>query len=58
MFTEKMDTTRQSPSDICQTASACQLGEQRLRLLACGSPATGRNWNSVLKIGEMIDARS
>jgi uncharacterized protein (DUF1697 family) len=25
---------------------------------ACGSPATGRNWNSVLKIGEMIDARS
>jgi uncharacterized protein (DUF1697 family) len=24
---------------------------------ACGSPATGRNWNSVLKIGEMIDAR-
>jgi uncharacterized protein (DUF1697 family) len=25
---------------------------------ACGSPATGRNWNSVLKIGEMIVARS
>jgi hypothetical protein len=25
---------------------------------ACGSPATGRNWNSVPKIGEMIDARS
>ena len=25
---------------------------------ACGSPATGRNWNSVLKIGEMIGARS
>jgi uncharacterized protein (DUF1697 family) len=25
---------------------------------ACGSPATGRNWNTVLKIGEMIDARS
>ena len=24
---------------------------------ACGSPATGRNWNSVLKIGEMIAAR-
>lgn len=24
---------------------------------ACGSPATGRNWNSVVKIGEMIDAR-
>ena len=24
---------------------------------ACGSPATGRNWNSVLKIAEMIDAR-
>jgi uncharacterized protein (DUF1697 family) len=24
---------------------------------ACGSPATGRNWNSVLKIGEMIEAR-
>jgi uncharacterized protein (DUF1697 family) len=25
---------------------------------ACGSPATGRNWNTVLKIGEMIEARS
>jgi uncharacterized protein (DUF1697 family) len=24
---------------------------------ACGSPTTGRNWNSVLKIGEMIEAR-
>jgi uncharacterized protein (DUF1697 family) len=24
---------------------------------ACGSPATGRNWNSVLKIAEMIEAR-
>jgi uncharacterized protein (DUF1697 family) len=24
---------------------------------ACGSPATGRNWNTVVKIGEMIDAR-
>jgi uncharacterized protein (DUF1697 family) len=24
---------------------------------ACGSPATGRNWNSVLKIGEIIEAR-
>ena len=24
---------------------------------ACGSPATGRNWNSVLKIAEMIDTR-
>jgi len=24
---------------------------------ACGSPSTGRNWNSVLKIGEMIEAR-
>jgi uncharacterized protein (DUF1697 family) len=24
---------------------------------ACGSPATGRNWNTVLKIGEMIEAR-
>lgn len=24
---------------------------------ACGSPATGRNWNSVLKISEMIDDR-
>lgn len=24
---------------------------------ACGSPATGRNWNSVLKIGELIEAR-
>jgi uncharacterized protein (DUF1697 family) len=24
---------------------------------ACGSPSTGRNWNSVLKIGEMIAAR-
>ena len=24
---------------------------------ACGSPATARNWNSVLKIGEMIDPR-
>jgi uncharacterized protein (DUF1697 family) len=25
---------------------------------ACGSPTTGRNWNSVLKISEMIAARS
>jgi uncharacterized protein (DUF1697 family) len=25
---------------------------------ACGSPATGRNWNSVVKIGEMIEARN
>lgn len=25
---------------------------------ACGSPATGRNWNSVLKIGQMIEDRS
>ncbi len=25
---------------------------------ACGSPTTGRNWNSVLKIHEMITARS
>jgi uncharacterized protein (DUF1697 family) len=24
---------------------------------ACGSPSTGRNWNSVLKIGEIIEAR-
>jgi uncharacterized protein (DUF1697 family) len=24
---------------------------------ACGSPTTGRNWNSVLKICEMIEAR-
>jgi uncharacterized protein (DUF1697 family) len=24
---------------------------------ACGSPATGRNWNTVLKIGEMVRAR-
>ena len=24
---------------------------------ACGSPATGRNWNSVLKIGKMIEER-
>jgi uncharacterized protein (DUF1697 family) len=24
---------------------------------ACGSPTTGRNWNSVVKIGEMIEAR-
>jgi uncharacterized protein (DUF1697 family) len=24
---------------------------------ACGSPTTGRNWNSVLKIGEMIAER-
>jgi uncharacterized protein (DUF1697 family) len=24
---------------------------------ACGSPTTGRNWNSVLKIQEMIAAR-
>jgi uncharacterized protein (DUF1697 family) len=24
---------------------------------ACGSPTTGRNWNSVLKIREMIEAR-
>jgi uncharacterized protein (DUF1697 family) len=24
---------------------------------ACGSPATGRNWNSVLKIHELIEAR-
>lgn len=24
---------------------------------ACGSPTTGRNWNSVTKIAEMIDAR-
>jgi uncharacterized protein (DUF1697 family) len=24
---------------------------------ACGSPTTGRNWNSVLKIGDMIAAR-
>jgi uncharacterized protein (DUF1697 family) len=24
---------------------------------ACGSPSTGRNWNSVLKIREMIEAR-
>jgi uncharacterized protein (DUF1697 family) len=24
---------------------------------ACGSPATGRNWNSVLKIADMIDTR-
>lgn len=24
---------------------------------ACGSPTTGRNWNSVTKIGEMIAAR-
>jgi uncharacterized protein (DUF1697 family) len=24
---------------------------------ACGSPATGRNWNSVLKIREMIETR-
>jgi uncharacterized protein (DUF1697 family) len=25
---------------------------------ACGSPTTGRNWNSVLKIAEMIEART
>lgn len=25
---------------------------------ACGSPASGRNWNSVLKIGQMIEDRS
>jgi len=25
---------------------------------ACASPATGRNWNSVVKIGEMIVARN
>jgi len=25
---------------------------------ACGSPTTGRNWNSVTKIGEMIEARA
>ncbi|MGA8815723.1 MAG: DUF1697 domain-containing protein [Xanthobacteraceae bacterium] len=25
---------------------------------ACGSPTTGRNWNSVLKISEMIDERA
>jgi uncharacterized protein (DUF1697 family) len=25
---------------------------------ACGSPTTGRNWNSVLKIREMVDART
>jgi uncharacterized protein (DUF1697 family) len=25
---------------------------------ACGSPATGRNWNSVLKIQTMIEARA
>jgi uncharacterized protein (DUF1697 family) len=24
---------------------------------ACGSPTTGRNWNTVLKIGEMLAAR-
>jgi uncharacterized protein (DUF1697 family) len=24
---------------------------------ACGSPTTGRNWNSVMKISEMIEAR-
>jgi uncharacterized protein (DUF1697 family) len=24
---------------------------------ACGSPTTGRNWNSVMKIRDMIDAR-
>lgn len=24
---------------------------------ACASPATGRNWNSVLKIGQMIEVR-
>jgi uncharacterized protein (DUF1697 family) len=24
---------------------------------ACGSPATGRNWNSVLRIRQMIEAR-
>jgi uncharacterized protein (DUF1697 family) len=37
------------------------VGRSRLTPLlldkACGSPATGRNWNSVLKIGEMIEAR-
>jgi uncharacterized protein (DUF1697 family) len=25
---------------------------------ACGSPTTGRNWNSVLKISKMIEARA
>lgn len=25
---------------------------------ACGSPTTGRNWNSVIKIQSMLDARS
>ena len=25
---------------------------------ACGSPTTGRNWNSVLKIGKMIEERA
>lgn len=25
---------------------------------ACGSPTTGRNWNSVLKIGQMIEERA
>ena len=25
---------------------------------ACGSPATGRNWNSVLQIGKMIEDRA
>lgn len=25
---------------------------------ACGSPTTGRNWNSVLKISEMIEQRA
>ena len=24
---------------------------------ACGSPATGRNWNTVVNIGEKIEAR-
>jgi uncharacterized protein (DUF1697 family) len=36
-------------------------GKSKLRPLlidkACGSPATGRNWNSVVKIGEMIETR-
>ena len=25
---------------------------------ACGSPATGRNWNSVLKISQLIEERA
>jgi uncharacterized protein (DUF1697 family) len=41
---------------------AAGVGKSKLTALvldkACGSPVTGRNWNTVLKIGEMIDARS